>query len=397
VGQPRPHPCSAIAEIAEAAWDALQPARDPFTAHRYLRLLEESGSVRAETGWQPFHLVLGAPAAPAGAVPLYLKSHSWGEYVFDHGWAEAQARLGGRYYPKLQAAVPFTPVSGPRLLAPQTLRPGIIRALEGLCAELGLSSVHVTFCEEGEADLFAQAGWLIRRGIRYCWFNRGYRDFEDFLEGLRSRRRKTIRRERRELRRSKLEIEVRSGEELDPCELERFHPLYLGTVDRRWGAAYLTPSFFRLLGERMRDRLVWVRAREHGRLVAAALHLLDDDTLYGRWWGSLEEYRFLHFECCYYRAMEFAIARGIGRVDAGIQGEHKLLRGYEPVWHWSAHHLRDRRLRALVARALAREQLLLEAERARMRELLPYAARLEEAPMRKRTASSSAAQSAASS
>ncbi len=361
--------------IAADTWDSLVPGGNPFVRHAFLAVLEESGSATAETGWQPLHLLAESGGRPCGAVPLYAKSHSWGEYVFDHAWADAFEQAGGRYYPKLLAAVPFTPVPGPRLLVADdapAVRRQLVAGLAETCRALSLSSAHVTFCSAEEAELLASRGWLLRRGIQYHWFNRGYRSFADFLASLKSGRRKTIRRERRAAAASGLEIRVLSGEEVTPAEMEAFYPLYLATVDRRWGGAYLTPAFFRLLAERLSDRLVVMIAREHGRPVAAALNLRDDEALYGRLWGCLASHRFLHFELCYYRAIEFAIAHRLRRVEAGAQGEHKLLRGYEPVWTWSAHHLRDPGLAAAVTRFLRREERLLQHRFAELRTLLPY-------------------------
>ncbi len=370
-----------IEGIAAGQWDALLPAKHPFLRHAFLAALEKSGSASTETGWQPLHLLAESGGRVRGAVPLYAKSHSWGEYVFDHGWAEAFERAGGRYYPKLLAAVPFTPVPGPRLLveedAPE-LRRELVAGLTLTCRRLSLSSVHVNFCTAEEAELLESCGWLLRRGIQYHWHNRGYDSFADFLAALRSGRRKTIRRERREATAIGLEIRTLVGEEVTPAVMEEFHPLYLATVERRWGGAYLTPEFFRLLAERLPAMLVLVTAREEGRLVAAALNLRDEKALYGRLWGSLESHRFLHFELCYYRAIDFAITRRLQRVEAGAQGEHKLLRGYEPAWTRSAHHIRDPGLAAAVARFLRRETRLLRHRFAELESLLPYRRDLQE-------------------
>jgi predicted N-acyltransferase len=358
--------------VEPADWDALVGADNPFVEHRFLKALEESGSATTRTGWQPLHAILRNGAGLVGAVPLYAKSHSYGEYVFDHGWADAYERAGGRYYPKLQAAVPFTPVPGPRLLGAESERATLARALTEAAQRFGVSSTHVTFCTEAEARALGAAGWLVRRGIQFHWHNRGYRDFEDFLDCLKSAKRKMIRRERREVAEAGLHIETLHGPTLTAAALAEFHPFYLATVDRRWGNAYLTRRFFALLAERLADRVVLVVARRDRRMVAAALNLLGGDTLYGRLWGALEDYRFLHFEACYYRALEFAIGHGLRRVEAGAQGQHKLQRGYEPVWTWSAHWIRDVALRAAVQRFLERETRELVAHRAALWELLPY-------------------------
>lgn len=361
-----------LSALRPADWDRLAGAQDPFTRHAFLSLLEASGSAVARTGWRPRHLVLRRAGELVAAAPLWLKSHSFGEYVFDQGWAEAYARAGGRYYPKLQVAVPFTPVPGRRLLAADPGdRTALAEALLATAARLAVSSLHVTFCSEEEARLLESQGCLVRRGIQFHWCNRGFRDFADFLDSLKSEKRKTIRKEREAVRRSGVEVETLVGAEA-AAALAGFYPYYLATVERRWGGAYLSEAFFAGLAERLADRLVIVRASRAGRMLGAALNLLGGDTLYGRLWGALEEVPFLHFECCYYAAVEYAIAHRLARVEAGAQGPHKLLRGYEPVWTWSAHWLADPALRAGVARFLAQEGRRLEAEMAGLRTALPY-------------------------
>ena len=362
----------AITEIDAADWDRLRPAGNPFVGHDFLRAMEESGSAVSETGWQPLHAVLHDGGRAVAAAPLYAKSHSYGEYVFDHGWADGYRRAGGRYYPKLQVAVPFTPVPGPRLLGDPAHRDMLAAALVGTTRRLGVSSLHVTFCGEAEAEALAAAGCLRRRGIQYHWSNRGYGGFEDFLDTLRSAKRKMIRRERREVEEQGLEIATLHGSGLTAAALAEFHPFYAATVDKRWGNAYLTEGFFAMLAERLADRVVLVTVRRQGRMVAAALNLLGGDTLYGRLWGCLDEYRFLHFEACYYRAIEFAIAHGLARVEAGAQGTHKLQRGYEPVWTHSAHYIGDGGFRAAVRRFLEAEWRQMEEQMAAFREMLPY-------------------------
>jgi len=364
-----------IGRIDPAAWDALVPADDPFIRHAFLDLLERSGSASTRTGWQPLHLVVESEGRIRAASPVYAKGHSWGEYVFDHGWAEAFERAGGRYYPKLQVAVPFTPVPGPRLLANgagAAATEALIAALAGLPAKLGTSSLHVTFCTEAEAVRLEAAGFLLRRGIQYHWHNRGYRDFQDFLDALKSARRKMIKKEREAVRAAGIEIEVRHGAALDAATLAGFYPFYAATVDKRWGTAYLSRRFFEGLGTELRERVVYVTASKAGEVVGAALNLWGADALYGRVWGCLEDYRFLHFECCYYAAIEFAIRHRIGRVEAGAQGTHKLLRGYEPVTTWSAHAIRDPGFKRAVARFLVQEAGQREAEITTSRDLLPY-------------------------
>ncbi|MFO1068546.1 MAG: GNAT family N-acetyltransferase [Geminicoccaceae bacterium] len=363
---------SGIGDIAAEDWDALVGTGNPFVRHEFLRAMEASGSATTKTGWQPVHLVLEADGKAVAAAPLYAKSHSYGEYVFDHGWADGFQRAGGRYYPKLQAAVPFTPVPGPRLLGEPGRRAALAEALVEATNELGVSSLHVTFCTEEEARILAAAGCLVRRGVQYHWDNRGYGCFDDFLDTLRSAKRKMIRRERREVVDAGIVIEVLHGPTMSPAALAEFYPFYTATVDKRWGSAYLKPAFFRILAERMADRVVLVTARQEGRLVAAALNLLGSDTLYGRLWGCLEEFRFLHFEACYYSAIEFAIARGIARVEAGAQGTHKLQRGYAPVWTWSAHHIPHPGFRDAVDRFLRSETKALEEQMGELAAMLPY-------------------------
>jgi predicted N-acyltransferase len=361
-----------IDEIAAAEWDALAPAGNPFVGHAFLSTLEDSGSATGDTGWQPLHAVLRDGDRAVAAAPLYAKGHSYGEYVFDHGWADAYRRVGGRYYPKLQVAVPFTPVPGPRLLGDPRHRATLAAALVKSTDQVGLSSLHVTFCTPEEAEALRAAGCLVRRGIQYHWANRGYATFDDFLAELRSAKRKMIRRERREVGDAGIEMEVLHGPNLTRRHMEEFFPFYLATVDKRWGSAYLTAEFFSTLADRLAERVVLVTARRNGELVAAALNLLGADTLYGRLWGCLEDFRFLHFEACYYQAIEFAIAHGLARVEAGAQGTHKLQRGYAPVWTWSAHWIRDPGLREGVRRFLIQETRELESHIGHLAEMLPY-------------------------
>ncbi len=363
-----------MAELAGAGWEALAPPGDPFLSAAYLGAMEASGSAATETGWQPLHLAVEDDGGTlAAAAPLYVKSHSWGEYVFDHAWADAYRRAGGRYYPKLQCAVPFTPVPGRRLLArDEDARETLAVALRETASRMPVSSLHVTFCAEAEALLLARYGFLVRRGVQYHWDNRGYGSFADFTDNLRSAKKKMVRKEREQVRASGLEIAVLDGEALTGKALDDFYPFYVATVDKRWGSAYLTRDFFRLLGRNLRDRVVLVTARKDGDLVACALNLRGEDALYGRLWGCLEEYRFLHFECCYYRAIEYAIDHRIPRVEAGAQGTHKIARGYAPVWTWSAHLLKDPGLEAAVARFLEAETRGLEEQVGELEAMLPY-------------------------
>jgi predicted N-acyltransferase len=362
-----------IATLDAGQWDSLCPDDNPFLRHAFLSALEGSGSAVAESGCQPLHLLLGDVGRPTAAAPLYVKSHSYGEYVFDHGWANAYERAGGQYYPKLLVAVPFTPVPGPRLLAADAAgRLALANAIRAATDQLGLSSAHVNFIGEDEALVLEAAGFMPRHGVQFHWHNRGYRDFEDFLAAMRSAKRKAIRKERREVERAGLEIRTLAGPELTVADLEAFYPFYVATVDKRWGSAYLTRDFFRRLAVDFADRIVLVTVRQHGVLVGVALNLKSGDTLYGRLWGCRREFDFLHFEACYYRAIDYAIAHGLARVEAGAQGMHKLQRGYEPVVTRSAHYIRDPGLAAPVKRFLDQERRGLVAEIEELRRLLPF-------------------------
>ncbi len=362
-----------IAGIDGRQWDALCPDDNPFTRHAFLRALEASGSAVAGSGWQPLHLLLGATEQPTAAAPCYVKTHSYGEYVFDHGWANAYERAGGRYYPKLLVAVPFTPVPGPRLLsADEVSKQVLAMAIRTATDQLGLSSAHVNFIREDEARILEDAGFMLRHGVQFHWHNRGYRDFEDFLGTMRSSKRKAVKKERREVERAGLELRTLTGADLTIADLEAFYPFYVATVDKRWGSAYLTGDFFRRLAIDFAERIVLVTARQDGKLVGAALNLKSGDTLYGRLWGCRREFEFLHFEACYYRAIDYAISCGMARVEAGAQGLHKLQRGYEPILTQSAHYVRDPGLAAPISRFLAQERRSIENEMAELRQMLPY-------------------------
>jgi len=371
-----------IRDIAAADWDACAGANgqvgNPFVGHAFLSALEESGSVGAATGWMPRHLVArGGDGATLGVVPLYVKGHSYGEYVFDHGWADAYERAGGRYYPKLQAAVPFTPVPGPRLLARpgaggDAVRAALAEGLAEVTRRLGLSSAHVTFCNEDEALLMQAAGFLLREGTQFHWNNQGYATFDDFLGQLASRKRKQLRKERRDALAGGISISRLSGPTLTSKAWDAFFRFYIATSDRKWGSPYLNREFFDLLGERMGDRVVLVMAAKDGQYIAGALNLRGDEALYGRNWGSRGEWPYLHFECCYYQAIEYAIEHRLARVEAGAQGPHKIQRGYLPAPTWSAHFIADPRLRSAIADYLKRERGAVARERVELMEHSPY-------------------------
>jgi predicted N-acyltransferase len=351
---------SSIHEIDSQDWNACAGDDNPFVSFAFLSAVEDSGSAGSRTGWLPQHAVLRDDANQVvGIVPMYAKSHSYGEYVFDHGWASAFERAGGSYYPKLQAAVPFSPVPGPRLLRrpgstvpAATLAQGLVQA----CQQLDLSSVHVTFCQDEEWEALGRAGWLQRIGTQFHWSNAGYATFDDFLGAMSSRKRKTIRRERRDAAGAGLSFRTLRGHEITRPMWDAFFSFYQATVDRKWGSAYLTRRFFPMLAERLDDRVVLMMAYHDQTPVAAALNLMGRDALYGRNWGCRGDWPFLHFELCYYQAIDFAIANNLPRVEAGAQGEHKIQRGYLPVPTYSAHWIGHPGLRRAISNFLDEER-----------------------------------------
>jgi predicted N-acyltransferase len=366
-----------IAEIPAASWDACAGPDNPFLSHAFLAALEASGSATARTGWLPQHLALEDEGGRLlGAAPLYLKGHSYGEYVFDHGWADAYQRAGGEYYPKLQCAVPFTPVTGPRLLlrpdAGAAVADALIAGMVELARRHKVSSLHVTFPAKGEWERFAAAGFLQRTGQQFHWENAGYASFDDFLAALSSRKRKTIRKEREAALAGGIEIHTLTGSAIEVRHWDAFFRFYISTSDRKWGSPYLTREFFDLIAASMAESIVLVMAEKNGRLIAGALNLRGGDTLYGRNWGSAGDFPFLHFEACYYRAIDFAIANRLKRVEAGAQGQHKIQRGYLPSPTYSAHWIRDPGFRRAVADFLARERRAVAHEMDALSELSPF-------------------------
>ena len=360
-----------LARIAAADWDrcATSPetltggdeTHNPFVSHAFLSALEDSGCVSRRTGWLPLHVSVERAGRLVGVAPCYLKSHSQGEYVFDHGWADAYERAGGAYYPKLQVSVPFTPVTGPRFLLapgedPDAGTAALAAGLRALRAETEASSIHVTFMREAEWARAGELGFLRRIDQQFHWLNEGYGGFEDFLGALASRKRKAIRRERRDALGPGITIEALTGAAITEAHWDAFYAFYADTGARKWGRPYLNRRFFSLVGERMAERVLLVMARREGRYVAGAINFIGDVALYGRNWGCIEDHPFLHFEVCYYQAIDFAIARGLRRVEAGAQGEHKLARGYRPVAMHSAHDIADAGLRRAVADYLKRER-----------------------------------------
>jgi predicted N-acyltransferase len=398
----------AIAEIPAAQWDAcanlngphlgpdqvepagfdrarMQPDSDcqggeynPFISHGFLHALEASGSATARTGWQPQHLLAEtADEGVLGVLPCYLKSHSRGEYVFDHGWADAYERAGGQYYPKLQVSVPFTPVAGRRLLAARkaqtnTVHRALAAGLVELCRIRDASSAHVTFALESEWRLLGQAGFLQRTDQQYHWFNAGYRSFDDFLAALAARKRKIIKRERRDALAAGIEVVWLTGSDLTEAVWDVFFAFYMETGSRKWGRPYLTRKFYSMIGEAMADRILLVMAKRAGRFIAGAINFIGSHAIYGRHWGAIEHHPFLHFELCYYQAIEYAIARRLARVEAGAQGEHKIARAYVPVTTHSAHHIADPSLRRAIADYLGRERAYVEAVGRELAETTPF-------------------------
>ncbi|MBX4972404.1 GNAT family N-acetyltransferase [Rhizobium lentis] len=355
-------------------------AYNPFVSHAFLSSLEESGSATAETGWLGHHLLLETDRGELiGALPGYLKSHSQGEYVFDHGWADAFERAGGRYYPKLQCSIPFTPATGPRLLVAEGLQrlpiqSAIAESLKEVVRRLGISSAHVTFVPDDEIGVFEMDGYLHRTDQQFHFINEGYADHEAFLETLASRKRKALRRERRAALENGISIDWLTGRDLTERIWDQFFKFYMDTGGRKWGRPYLTRTFYSLIGERMADDILLVMAKREGRYIAGAINFIGGDTLYGRHWGCIEDHPFLHFEVCYHQAIDFALAKGLKRVEAGAQGEHKLARGYLPVTTHSAHYVAHAGLRRAIGDYLARERADVE----QMGELLA-----EHSPFRK--------------
>ncbi len=367
---------SSIADVDATTWDALANPPDqpfnPFVTHAFLAALEESKSVAAETGWAPMHLILEEAGAIIGAAPLYAKGHSQGEYVFDHHWADAYARAGGDYYPKLLSAAPFTPVPGPRLLAAnESAKQQLAVALRQVTERLGASSAHINFVTDADKNAAEKSGYLLRTGEQFHWFNRGYDSFDDFLNALSSRKRKAIRRERREAQQD-LTIRRLRGDEITSAHWDAFWLFYQDTGARKWGYPYLTRTFFRLIAERMSDALLMIVAERDGEPIAGALNLIGGDALFGRYWGCTEDVPFLHFELCYHQAVEFAIEHRLARVEAGAQGQHKIARGYEPVATWSAHWIPDEGFRNAIARYLEVERMETGMEIEALKNFTPF-------------------------
>ena len=351
---------NSLSEVAREDWDRLAGSADPFVSHTFLSALEECDCL-AGHGWRPCHVAVRSGSAIIAAAPLYLRDNSFGEFVFDWNWADAYERAGGSYYPKLVSAIPFSPVRGPRLLInpscenPQAARDLLVRSVVDFADELELSSFHCLFPREIDVQSLLHHGMLPRKTLQYCWFNHGYRDFRDFLDALSSKRRKEIVRERRHVREAGVEIERLTGRDIQDDHWQTFYKFYCSTFHRRWGSPRFTLDFFRSLSDRLPDQTLLILARSHGRYIAGAFAMIGTDTLYGRHWGCAEDVRFLHFELCYYQTIEHCISLGLERLDAGVQGEHKLSRGFEPVPAVSCHWIRHPGFRAAIEDYLARE------------------------------------------
>ena len=377
-----------IGEVPGDAWDGCANPEvqgvsslfgiNPFISHDFLSALEESRSVQARTGWQPQHLLAEDDSGRVlGVAPCYLKSHSQGEYVFDRGWAEAYERAGGDYYPKLQVSVPFTPATGRRLLAAPGARHDEVEAalaqgLVELCRRREASSVHVTFMTEPEWRALGERGFLQRTDQQFHWENAGYATFDEFLGALAARKRKTVKRERREALSNGIEVQWLTGSDLTEAVWDDFFAFYMDTGSRKWGRPYLTREFFSLIGRKMADRILLVMAKRAGRYIAGAINFVGSETVFGRHWGAIEHHPFLHFELCYYQAIDFAIAKKLARVEAGAQGEHKLARGYLPVTTYSAHYIADPALRRAIADYLVRERAYVEAAGRELGAMAPF-------------------------
>ena len=372
-------------DFAAVSSDGSRPYYNPFVSHAFLAAAEASGSACARTGWRPRHLVAKQDEAVLGVVPCYLKSHSQGEYVFDRGWADAYERAGGSYYPKLQASVPFTPATGPRLLIRDgvdhdRIETALAQGLIALCDVSQASSAHVTFAREAEWTHLAKHGFLQRTDQQFHWHNQGYTGFDDFLATLNSRHRKAIKRERREALAAGITIHWLTGRDITEDAWDAFFAFYMDTGSRKWGRPYLTRSFFSLIGESMAKDVLLVMARRENRWIAGAINFIGSDTLFGRNWGAIEHHPFLHFEVCYYQAIDFAIANRLRVVEAGAQGEHKIARGYLPQTTYSAHYIADPALRRAISDYLKRERAYVAEAARELSEAAPFRKAADEAP-----------------
>lgn len=360
-----PQIISSLSALSQRDWNSCcfndTTRHNPFLSYQFLNALEESGCATADTGWQAQHVIIRRDDIIVGIMPLYLKSHSQGEYVFDHAWANAYHHAGGHYYPKLQSSIPFTPVTGSKLMVlkgenQQEVQEYLVKTALTLAKKLGVSSLHMTFVEDHEWAFLANHGFLKRLDQQFHWLNQGYGSFDDFLSALSSRKRKNIRKERKQAIADDIEIEVLSGKDITEDHWDHYFTFYQDTGNRKWGQPYLNRLFFSLLGVAMPDKIVLIMCKRNNRYIAGALNLLSDDTLYGRYWGAIENHRYLHFEVCYYQAIDYAIRHGLQKVEAGAQGEHKLARGYLPTSTRSSHWISNPSFRNAIADYLAHER-----------------------------------------
>ena len=375
---------TSIRDVSTEAWDACIDGSYPFAKHAFLSALETSNSANADTGWLGQHIIMkNTHDQVIGAAPMYLKNHSYGEYVFDHAWANAFEQAGGRYYPKLQMSIPFTPAAGPRILLNRTailsgnldereVYKTLLSACISRCEQVGASSLHVTFPNKYQAQMMQNCGLMLRKGIQYHWENEGYNNFDDFLNSLTSRKRKQIRRERKEASASGLHINILSGDEIKEHHWDAFFTFYRHTSGRKWGVPYLTREFFSLLCEKMSHQIVLIIVENGSRPIAGALNLKSDEILYGRYWGAIEFHKFLHFEVCYYQAIDYALASGLKSVEAGAQGEHKLIRGYLPCQTYSAHWIANTSFREAIQKYLEQETQNIGEEMSFLDSLTPF-------------------------
>jgi predicted N-acyltransferase len=365
-----------IAALSADDWDRLAGSANPFVSHAFLAALESGGAVGGDSGWDPLHIIVrDSSGRLAAAMPLYVKHHSYGEYVFDHSWAHAFERAGGRYYPKLLSAIPFTPVTGPRLLAQDdsaVLKRALADAVQAIVQQYQLSSAHINFVSPADAELLRQQGWLVRHGLQFHWHNANYADFDAFLASLSSRKRKNIRKERAGVIAAGVTMRQLTGDAISPDHIDAFYRFYLSTIDRKWGGAYLTLPVFQQLRKTMADKMLLVVAEYDGRIIGGALNFIGEDTLYGRNWGADIDVPFLHFEACYYQAIDYAIRHGLARVEAGAQGFHKVQRGYLPETTWSLHHIADDGFQTAVARFLDAESRGISGEKNQIAMTTPF-------------------------
>ena len=356
-----------ISAISADDWNRLAGDGNPFVRHEFLQAMESGGAVGSDSGWDPLHLLLrDSEGSLLGVVPHYLKHHSYGEYIFDHSWADSFMRAGGQYYPKLLGAVPFTPATGPRLLARDNrndIKAALAYGITQMVDKYGLSSAHLNFLPEDDLPALEAAGWLIRSGLQFHWHNNGYKDFDDFLSGLSSRKRKNIKKERQSIRDAGVRMIALTGDDITPAHIDIFFRFYMSTIDRKWGGAYLTHDVFKHLQQTMANKILLVMAEYDGRIIAGAINFIGDDCLYGRNWGADLDIPNLHFEACYYQAIDFAITHGLARVEAGAQGFHKVQRGYLPAKTYSAHWITHDVFKDAIARFLTAESRGIDAEK----------------------------------